>query len=83
MGVFGWSLVDLFGILPVTAYPDPFGVRDPSVHICMWFGRVSSNSGTNDFNLNRLLFPLLELSNEVLLSIVEMVHGGELYRVKL
>ena len=59
MGVFGWNLVELFCILPVTAYLDPFGVRDPSVHICMWFGKVSSNSGTGDFNLDGLLFPLL------------------------
>ena len=59
MGVFGWSLVELFGILSVNAYPDPFGVPDPSVRICMWFGKVSSNSGTNDFNLDGLLFPLL------------------------
>ena len=59
MGVFGCSLGELFGILPLTAYSDPFGVRDQSVHICMWFGKVSSNSGTGDFNLDGLLFPLL------------------------
>ena len=59
MGVFVWSLVQLFGILPVTAYPDPFGVRDLSVHICTWFGEASSNSGTSDFNLDGLIFPLL------------------------
>ena len=57
MGVFGCSLFELFGMLPLTAYSDPFGVRDPSVHI--WFGKVSSNSGTSDFNLDGLLFPLL------------------------
>ena len=59
MGVFGWSLFQLFGILPVTAYPDPFGVRGPSVHTCTWFGKESSNSGTSDFNLDGLIFPLL------------------------
>ena len=59
MGVFRCSLVELFDILPLTAYSDPFGVRDPSVHIGMWFGKVSSNSGTSDFNLDALLFPLL------------------------
>ena len=59
MGVFGCSLFELFGILPLTAYSDPFGVRDPSVHLCMWFGEVSSNSGTSDFNFDALLFPFL------------------------